>query len=87
MEKSNVTDYMAEYLEKNGISTEETGDIVGIPTEKLEKGSGKALTAEEFLELCVYLKIRPEDVSKSISDRKKDEKDKKVYKKTGIYPY
>ena len=66
MKKSEVTDYFLEYFEKNRINIKEISEKTGIKINKLSKEYKTPLTAEEFLKLCVLLKIQPEEISKSI---------------------
>lgn len=67
MVKSKVTDYIIGYLESYGIPAECVSKEVKVPQEKLKAGYQRPLSAEEFLELCVYLKIRPEDVWEAVN--------------------
>ena len=53
---------MAEYIEKNHISIEEIEQKLHISREKLIIGTEQTLSGEELLELCVYLRIRPEEI-------------------------
>lgn len=62
MKQTRVTEYLIEYLKDCHISPETVSAATGIDAYKLKDGCLRPLTAEEFLELCVYLKIRPEDV-------------------------
>lgn len=61
MEKSRVTDKMIKYLLEHNISISEISEKTGVPEEKLKPGYSEALFAGEFLELCMMLRIRPED--------------------------
>lgn len=67
MRKSEVTEYFLKYFEKNRINIEEISDITGIKIEKISENYKKALSAEEFLKLCAYLRITPEEVRADIS--------------------
>ena len=66
MGKSAVTEFFLRYFEKNRINIEEISDITGIKKEKFSENYGKALSAEEFLKLCIFLKIKPEEVREAI---------------------
>lgn len=67
MVESKVTDYIIGYLESYGIPAESVSKEVDIPQEKLKAGYRRPLSAEEFLELCIYLGIRPEDVWEAVN--------------------
>lgn len=69
MEKSKVSEYFIAYLEENSILPEEIQRATGISVKKLKTGYEEQLTAEEFLELCVYLGIRPESVKEAIWEK------------------
>ena len=66
MSKSPVTEYMIAYLEENHVSPEDTARVLGIDEKKLKPDYPGPLDAEEFLELCVYLGICPEQVAQGI---------------------
>lgn len=66
MEKYGVTEFFIKYFEDNKIEKRWISEKTGIPESKLERGYKKALTAEEFLYLCAFLSIRPEDVLTAI---------------------
>ena len=66
MGKSAVTDYFLEYFEKNRINIDEISEKTGIKMHKFSKEYKTPLTAEEFLRLCVFLKISPEEVRKKL---------------------
>jgi len=61
MKKENVTSRMAVYISEQGYRTEEIARATGIPESKLRPETKRDLDAAEFLELCRYLRIRPED--------------------------
>lgn len=67
MERSKVTDYMIKYLEETDISPEQVSNETGIPIEKLRRDYTVSLASDEFLELCVYLQIRPEMVRDALN--------------------
>lgn len=62
MEKSAVTDYVIQYIQDNKISTDYISEIMGISAAKLQADYTEPLSAEEFLELCVFLHLSPEKV-------------------------
>lgn len=68
MGKSKVTDYMIDYMKKNRISTSEMAAEVGILEGKMQEGYAEPLLADEFLALCVRLRLRPEEVATAIRD-------------------
>ena len=66
MEKSAVTEYFLKYFEKNRINIDEISENTGIKRYKLSKEYKTPLTAEEFLQLCVFLQISPEEIRKNL---------------------
>lgn len=66
MRLSNVTDYMIYYLRKNNISAKQIAGELGIAEEKITDGYEEPLYADEFLELCFRLQLRPEDIAAAI---------------------
>lgn len=66
MGKSKVTDFMIEYMQKHNILVHEMALELGIQEEKLKNGYTDPLDAEEFLGLCVKLRLRPEEVAEAI---------------------
>ena len=66
MGKSAVTDYFLEYFEKNRININEISEKTGIKKHKLSKEYKTPLTAEEFLRLCVFLQISPEEIREKL---------------------
>ena len=63
---SKVTDYIISYISDHQISGEQIAKDTGVPIEKLRTGYTEPLLAEEFLELCLYLKLKPEDITRQI---------------------
>ena len=80
MEKSSVTEFFLDYFEKNKIKIEWISEKTGIPKEKLGKDYKDALTAEEFLQLCFFLSIQPEEIANAI-------KKSQMHKVTEETPY
>jgi len=66
MGKSAVTDYFLNYFEKNRMNSKEISEKTGIKSHKLSKEYKTPLTAEEFLRLCVFLGISPEEIRKNL---------------------
>ena len=66
MNKSRVTEYILAYMQEKGISASEISGQTGIPEEKLYPDYSEPLLAEEFLELCVFLRLSPEEILKNI---------------------
>lgn len=64
LKKESVTIRLAEYLQNNQISTAQVAEDTGISEEKLLTDTTKTLNATEFLELCAYLNIQPEEINK-----------------------
>ncbi len=58
----NVTNRLANYIRQQHISPERVSKDTGVGIEKLIPDTGAVLDATEFLEVCVYLGIRPEDM-------------------------
>lgn len=69
MSKSPVTEYFIEYLKRHHISADETAQAIGIDPQKLAPGYQEPLDSEEFLELCFYLAISPEQVAQGIREK------------------
>lgn len=69
MGKSRVTDYLLQYMEQHQISAAWAAGAAGIDIKKLKKGYRKPLLSDEFLELCVVLRIRPEDVMEALNGK------------------
>jgi len=63
---SDVTKEIAKYIWENQISTVEIENKLHIPKRKLAVDTKDKLTAEEFLMLCAYLRIRPESYYSSV---------------------
>ena len=66
MGKSKVTDCMIRYIEENRIDAKSLAAHAGIDAGKLRKDYKEPLDAEEFLSLCAYLGIRPEQVQRML---------------------
>lgn len=62
MRRANVTEYLAEYMEMNNISITRVAADTGVSEKKLIPGTTEILDAAEFLNLCEYLSIRPEEI-------------------------
>jgi len=62
MEKSAVTEFFLDYFEKNKIKKEWISEKIGILQEKISRDYKEPLIAEEFLRLCAFLDIQPEEV-------------------------
>lgn len=57
---SSVTKKIAEYISGQNFSVDEISKELDIEVQKLQVGTEEALEADEFLSLCFYLKIKPE---------------------------
>ena len=66
MQSKNVTEWIANYIKDQGISVEELSIQLHLPESKLIGGTNEDLSAEEFLNLCSYLKITPEQIRNEI---------------------
>lgn len=53
--------WLEEQMKQNHISQEAIAEILGIPWENLQVGTGNPLDSDDFLRICTYLHIRPED--------------------------
>lgn len=60
--EKNVTIRLAEYIQKKGISTNMIAMETGIAEKKMQTNATYSLSAAEFLALCAYLNVRPEDI-------------------------
>ena len=58
----NATKRLANYIAQQHISPERVAKDTGVAMEKLVPETKETLEAGEFLELCLYLGIRPEDM-------------------------
>ena len=61
--------WLADYMSEHGISIEMVERELKIPRIKLEVGTMEQLWADEFLRLCAYLNIRPEDILKDMEGK------------------
>lgn len=66
MNKSRVTEYILAYMQEKGILASEISGQTQIPEEKLHPDYKEPLLAEEFLELCVFFRLSPEEIAKTI---------------------
>lgn len=66
MNRQTVTQRLVYYIRDNHIPVERIQADLGIPEDKLQYREGEELTASEFLSLCQYLNIHPEQLK---SDR------------------
>ena len=70
MEKSAVTEFFLDYFEKNGIKKRWISEKTGIDEKKLSKEYEQSMTAEEFLRLCAFLEIQPEEIMVVLEQRR-----------------
>ena len=68
MEESRVTEYILQYMKEHHILSSTLSRETGISVEKLVPEYKEALLADEFLRLCVYLKLSPEEIAVKIHD-------------------
>ncbi len=71
MEKSEVTEFFLKYFEKNRINEAWISEKTGIDRNKLSREYKESLTADEFLRLCAFLQIQPEEIMMIIKLAKK----------------
>lgn len=71
MGQSKVTEYILNYMNENNIPSRILSNQTGILEEKLSPNYKEPLLADEFLRLCVYLKLSPEEISRQINIAKK----------------
>ena len=62
MRSKNVNEWIANYIKDQGFSVEELSFHLKLPESKLRGGTENDLSAEEFLNLCSYLKVTPEQI-------------------------
>lgn len=63
-----VTYALARHIERNRIPVNQVSMDTGIAEEKLLTTGNQALTASEFLDLCVYLGVKPEELQNDDRD-------------------
>lgn len=68
MEESRVTEYILQYMKEHHILSSTLSRETGISEEKLVPEYKEALLADEFLRLCVYLELSPEEIAVKIHD-------------------
>jgi len=61
MDRLDVTDKMVQYIANNKIEVEQIAKDTHISASKLRGETRDRLMAAEFLELCRYLHVKPED--------------------------
>ena len=61
MDRVDVTEKMAEYIRNHNIEVEQIAKDTKISASKLRGETRDKLMAAEFLELCRYLHVKPED--------------------------
>lgn len=72
-----VTKEIAKYISKKQLSITDIEEKLRIPRRKLTVDTNDKLTAQEFLALCLYLEIRPEEYYSNVEGIRKDKKFKK----------
>ncbi|MEG0962377.1 MAG: hypothetical protein RSD28_00020 [Lachnospiraceae bacterium] len=60
--QNRATQWLADYMVQNHISSKKAAEELHISDDKLCVGTKQALEADEFMKLCVYLHIRPEEI-------------------------
>ena len=66
MEQSRVTEYILNYMKEHNILSSTISEQTGIPEEKLTAAYKEPLFADEFLRLCVFLHLSPEEIAHQI---------------------
>ena len=61
MDKLDVTEKMVRYIRSNNIEVEQVAKDTHISASKLRGETKDRLMGAEFLELCHYLNVKPED--------------------------
>lgn len=64
MEMGDVTARVREYIARNDIPVAQMSSDLGIEERRLRPGEGDKFSAAEFLDICVYLHVRPEQFRK-----------------------
>lgn len=75
MSQMNITNYMAEYIANSKIMPKKICEDTGIAESKLILGSQEILDAAEFLSLCQYLNLQPEEIRQFESEKYREGKD------------
>lgn len=72
MEKKSATELITVYMKEQRISIVQASKDLGIPEEKLRYKHGEELTAAEFLMVCRYADVLPEEIrAQQIADSTK----------------
>ena len=59
-----ITEKLAGYIADNHLSITQVAQDTSISEDKLQVGAKESLNATEFLELCSYLNVKPEELKK-----------------------
>ena len=59
-----ITEKLAGYIADNHLSIAQVAQDTSISEDKLQVGAKESLNATEFLELCSYLNVKPEELKK-----------------------
>lgn len=68
MEESKAMEYLIDYMKRNHISVKMLADELGRTNKDGGETEPEPLLADEFLELCLWLHLRPEEVAAAIRD-------------------
>lgn len=60
--ENRVTRFLADYIAENKLSVEDISGKLNIQADKIFPGTRENLDADEFLKLCCYLHINPENI-------------------------
>lgn len=58
-----MTRKLGNYLEKHCIDAKLVSEATGVNMEVLQKNPIRSMNATEFLEVCAYLRIKPEELA------------------------
>lgn len=68
MEESKALEYLIDYMKKNEISVKKLSEELGRSEGAAGEAGAEPLYADEFLELCLWLHLRPEEVLAALRD-------------------
>lgn len=66
MKKKNATQWIADYIHKQGFSVEQIVRETGIAAEKLQMNTNQDLSIKEFFDVCEHIGIAPEKIRKEL---------------------
>lgn len=63
-----ITNDISRYISDNHLSVSQIAYDTGIAEEKMTSGTAEVLTSGEMLDLCSYLRIKPEEIMEKYHD-------------------